>query len=165
MELLASETERLEAIIADLRKKLRELEALLKKGGLSKKLQQLFDDSGLADFLQGRDVFERLYRDALHRMRRLAEAQMRILSPGFEDPVREAFDAIMEVPTNFMTTPDMSPKPGLQLELVGQAGGQIYRGRPRSPAATSPNHRSLSPPRMLGSPRDASMALILGSIW
>jgi len=33
---------------------------------------------GSQDFLEGRDVFERLYRDALRRMRTQAEVQARL---------------------------------------------------------------------------------------
>jgi len=75
---LEEETQRLEQLIAELRRKLKELQALLEKAGLGNQVAELFQQAGLGDFLGGRDVFERLYRDALRRMRTQAEVQARL---------------------------------------------------------------------------------------
>lgn len=78
MQKLQEETQRLENLIAELRRKLKELQALLEKAGLGAQVHELFQQAGLGDFLAGRDVFERLYRDALRRMRTQAEVQARL---------------------------------------------------------------------------------------
>eukprot|EP00933_Yihiella_yeosuensis_P081230 TRINITY_DN94794_c0_g1_i1.p1 TRINITY_DN94794_c0_g1~~TRINITY_DN94794_c0_g1_i1.p1 ORF type:complete len:1024 (-),score=271.82 TRINITY_DN94794_c0_g1_i1:297-3368(-) len=79
LQRLAEETKRADQMLAELRKRLQEMERLLQKAGLGKEAADAIFDSGLADFMQGRDVFDRLYRDALRRMRSQAEAQARLI--------------------------------------------------------------------------------------
>merc|ERR1719237_1528011 len=65
-----------EKMLAELRKRLLEMERLLREKGFGQQTADAIWQSGLPDFMSGqKDVFERLYRDALNRMRRLAEAQ------------------------------------------------------------------------------------------
>jgi len=124
LERLAAETKRANDAISELRRKMLEMEAHMKKAGLGKQAADAIMESGLADFLQGRDVFERLYRDALHRMKRLAQAQMCIMETG-RDPLRQAFENIMAVPAKHM---EGSEGEG----YVPFSPGQLHRGRPRT---------------------------------
>merc|ERR1719456_1353122 len=77
LERLAEESAKADATLAELRRKIQMLEALLREKGLGKQAADAIWGAGLSEFMQGRDVFERLYRDALDRMRRNAEAQAR----------------------------------------------------------------------------------------
>jgi len=72
---LAEEMEKFEKAMAELRAKLAAMEKMLNDDGFGRIGRDAILKSGLSDFMAGRDVFERLYRDALNRMRRLAEAQ------------------------------------------------------------------------------------------
>merc|ERR1719456_1349300 len=97
LERLAEESAKADATLAELRRKIQMLEALLREKGLGKQAADAIWGAGLSEFLQGRDVFERLYRDALNRMRRLAEAQART----FEETSNEFFrslDCLMQPP-------------------------------------------------------------------
>ncbi|CAE8597966.1 unnamed protein product, partial [Polarella glacialis] len=75
---LADETKKADQMLAELRKRLLEMERLLQKAGLGQEAADAIFESGLADFMKN-DVFDRLYRDALRRMRSQAEAQARLL--------------------------------------------------------------------------------------
>jgi hypothetical protein len=77
LERLAEESAQADATLAELRRKIQMLENLLRDKGLGKQAADAIWGAGLSEFLHGRDVFERLYRDALDRMRRLAESQAR----------------------------------------------------------------------------------------
>ena len=80
MRKLDEEARKAESIIKELRDKLRALEALLQRAGLGKEAAAALAQVGLKDFIAGRDVFERLYRDALRRMRVYAETQLQLLN-------------------------------------------------------------------------------------
>lgn len=77
---MADELAKADATLAELRRRLLELERLLREKGLGKQVNEAIAQSGISDYMS-KDVFERLYRDALNRMRRMAEAQAR----SFED--------------------------------------------------------------------------------
>jgi len=90
---LAEETKRADDLINQLRKKLVQMQDILKKNGLGQQAESALWESGLAEFLNGRDVFERLYRDAVMRMRRLAEAQVKVLQESSEEYARSVRSA------------------------------------------------------------------------
>jgi len=92
MRKLEEEAKKAENIIADLRSKLKALQALLERAGLSKEAAAALSQSGLKDFIAGRDVFERLYRDALRRMRVYAETQLRLLNMSAADFLQTLHD-------------------------------------------------------------------------
>lgn len=71
---LDSDLRKADATIKELRRQLLEMQRLMKSKGLGKQLEAAMAEAGLTDMLQG-DVFERLYKDAMDRMRRFAEAQ------------------------------------------------------------------------------------------
>ena len=52
-----------DATLAELRRKIEMLEALLREKGLGKQAADAIHGAGLSEFMAGRDVFERLYRD------------------------------------------------------------------------------------------------------
>ena len=80
LQRLDEDARKAESMITDLRNKLKALEALLQRAGLGKEAAAALSQAGLKDFITGRDVFERLYRDALRRMRVYAETQLRLLN-------------------------------------------------------------------------------------
>lgn len=79
LEKLEEEAKRADGLMAEMRKKLKTMQSVLQKTGLHKEAEEALDASGLTGFVKGRDVFERLYQDALRRMRVQAENQMRLL--------------------------------------------------------------------------------------
>ena len=79
LEKLEEEARRADGLMAEMRKKLKTMQSVLQKTGLQKEAEEALDASGLTGFVKGRDVFERLYQDALRRMRVQAENQMRLL--------------------------------------------------------------------------------------
>lgn len=86
MALMEEEARKAEQTLKELRKRLLEMERLLKAKGLHSEASDAIFASGLGDFLQGQgDVFERLYRDAMDRMRRFAEAQTRHMKDMSQD--------------------------------------------------------------------------------
>mmetsp|Transcript_57272 Transcript_57272/g.133939 ORF Transcript_57272/g.133939 Transcript_57272/m.133939 type:complete len:953 (-) Transcript_57272:40-2898(-) len=92
MKKLEEELKKAEQLIAELRRKLRELQELLQKAGLGKLVEEAMAAAGLSDFLKGRDVFERLYRDALRRMRTQAELQAKLTEESANQFVRTLHD-------------------------------------------------------------------------
>ena len=80
MRKLEAEARKAGSIISELRDKLKALEALLQRAGLGKEAAAALSQSGLKDFIAGRDVFERLYRDALRRMQAYAETHLLLLN-------------------------------------------------------------------------------------
>eukprot|EP00929_Paragymnodinium_shiwhaense_P030988 TRINITY_DN17459_c0_g1_i2.p1 TRINITY_DN17459_c0_g1~~TRINITY_DN17459_c0_g1_i2.p1 ORF type:complete len:1123 (-),score=304.08 TRINITY_DN17459_c0_g1_i2:199-3567(-) len=77
-----------EARCKALRSKLLELERLMKQRGLGKDLAECMQEAGLSEYLETGDVFERLYKDALDRMKRFAEQQMRSFQENQEKYLR-----------------------------------------------------------------------------
>lgn len=80
MERLEAEAKRADGLMSEMRKKLQTMQSVLQKSGLDKEAEAALQESGLSTFMKGRDVFERLYQDALRRMRVQAENQLRLLS-------------------------------------------------------------------------------------
>jgi len=153
LERLGEETEKADVTLAELRRKIQMLEALLREKGLGKQAADAMWGSGLTEFMQGRDVFERLYRDALDRMRRNAEAQAR----WFE-----------ECSLDFLRTVGMIMDPQLQLpgldvrnlhdrdlSSLRYCGDRRSSRGSRSPGSRSP---SGSPNRASRSPRQVVTA-------
>lgn len=75
MRALQEAAEAAEKRARELRNRLLEMERLLKARGLGKEAAEVINESGLSEYLQ-ESVFERLYKDAMDRMRRAAEKQM-----------------------------------------------------------------------------------------
>jgi len=79
--------------IQELTKKILELERLLKAKGLGAELQEAMEQSGLSDYLAScRAVYERLYKDAMDRMRRFAESQARRMQETTQEYIRTVDD-------------------------------------------------------------------------
>merc|ERR1719498_2138446 len=76
-----------ESMLAELRKKMLTMQSHLRAKGLGEEADECAKSAGLTDFL-ATNVFERLYRDALDRMRRLAELQAKIFAKQSEDFLR-----------------------------------------------------------------------------
>jgi len=144
---LAEEAARADKMLNELRKRLQEMEKLLQKAGLGKEAGDAIWDAGLADFMQGRDVFDRLYRDALRRMRSQAEAQarlleetsasfMRVLNDLSQNPM-SALDAALEL---FTRQNDQLPRQPSPLQVLKLHNGEVPDKREASPAR---------PPRVL----------------
>lgn len=127
---LAEETKRADDMMNQLRRKLQDMQALLKKAGLGQQAEDAIWEAGLAEFLNGRDVFERLYRDALSRMRRLAEAQMKMLEESSDTFIRN----VQHLYSPFVGQERM------ELSVPGQRPGPVFRGP--SPAE---RHAAISP--------------------
>merc|ERR1719456_298482 len=108
LERLAEESAKADATLAELRRKIQMLESLLREKGLGKQAADAIWGAGLSEFMTGKDVFERLYRDALDRMRRLAESQTRFFEESSTDFLRtigQIVDPHMKLPgldTNFL---------------------------------------------------------------
>eukprot|EP00930_Biecheleria_cincta_P040606 TRINITY_DN27816_c0_g1_i1.p1 TRINITY_DN27816_c0_g1~~TRINITY_DN27816_c0_g1_i1.p1 ORF type:complete len:1026 (+),score=244.33 TRINITY_DN27816_c0_g1_i1:33-3110(+) len=132
MRKLAEETARADKMLNELRKRLQEMERLLQKAGLGQEAADAIYEAGLADFMQGRDVFDRLYRDALRRMRTQAEAQARLLEQSSADFMRVLHD--------------LSLNPMAAIEMASEyLGGRRDSAQQRSPSPLQV--RRLSDPR------------------
>lgn len=153
LERLAEESAKADATLAELRRKIQMLEALLAKQGLGKQAAEALWGAGLSEFMQGKDVFERLYRDALDRMRRLAESQARF----FE-----------ETSANFLSSIGSIMNPNLRLPGVGEGclpphalvTENVASSRLSSAAAAAPRPRPRPQPSdAFSMPRSAGGAL------
>ncbi|CAJ1431633.1 unnamed protein product [Effrenium voratum] len=80
MKKLEEEAKRADEMMNDMRQKLKTMEGTLQKSGLGGHTETAVSDAGLPDFAKGRDVFHRLYKDALRRMQVQAENYLRMLS-------------------------------------------------------------------------------------
>merc|ERR1719456_2250314 len=128
LERLAEESAKADATLAELRRKIQMLEALLREKGLGKQAADAIWGAGLSEFMQGRDVFERLYRDALDRMRRLAESQARFFeesSTEFLRSVGAIMDPDLKLPGLDVSPYENQPPP---MYLPRSAGGAMPRG-------------------------------------
>eukprot|EP00438_Fugacium_kawagutii_P034874 Skav225570 [mRNA] locus=scaffold81:486018:495663:+ [translate_table: standard] len=105
MEKLEAEAKRADGLMSEMRKKLQTMQSVLQKSGLDKEAEAALQESGLSTFIKGRDVFERLYQDALRRMRVQAENQLRLLTAFLQ--------ALQSLATHPMTAVDAA------LELHG----------------------------------------------
>ena len=74
------EAKKADEMMNDMRQKLKTMEGTLQKSGLGGHTETAVSDAGLPDFAKGRDVFHRLYKDALRRMQVQAENYLRMLS-------------------------------------------------------------------------------------
>jgi len=135
---LEEESKRADDLINGLKSKLVQMENVLKKAGLGKQAQDALWESGLAEFLNGRDVFERLYRDATTRMRRLAEAQIKVLQESSADFIRNV---------QSLYSPLLGDDGSLQYAQGERASGVLFKGSPavNSPKSAAGGDRSLSP--------------------
>eukprot|EP00913_Durusdinium_trenchii_P008616 g8090.t1 len=66
---LEEEAKRADGLMEEMRKKMEQMQEMLHSKGLGKAVEAALAAAGLTSFCRGRDVFERLYRDALRRMR------------------------------------------------------------------------------------------------
>jgi hypothetical protein len=146
LEHLAEESAKADNTLAELRRKIAMLEALLRDKGLGKQAADAMWGAGLTEFVQGRDVFERLYRDALDRMRRSAEAQKRF----FEECSLEFLKTVSGIMDPRLKFPGMDTRYLVGLEGDDGASPASIGGSRRSIGGGSP---SRSPP---GSPTNAS---------
>jgi len=161
LEQMAEAAAKADATLAELRKRIKMLEALLREKGLGAQASDAIWGAGLSEFMQGRDVFERLYRDALDRMRRLAESQARFFEETSTDFLRTIGTLVnpnLKLPgldASRLDSPTSYASIGSQAAYVAcvaprSAGGNHTTGSPREPRkrVDSPG-RSHSPP---GSP-------------
>ena len=77
---MEEEAQRADGLLDEMRKRLKTMHSALQKAGVEKEAEEALEESGLVTFFKGRDVFERLYKDALRRMRIQAERQLLLLS-------------------------------------------------------------------------------------
>jgi len=122
MRKLAEETARADKMLNELRKRLQEMEKLLQKAGLGQEAADAIYEAGLADFMQGRDVFDRLYRDALRRMRSQAEAQARLIEQSSADFMRVLHDL------------SLNPMAAIEMASEFLGGGPRESAQQRSPS-------------------------------
>jgi len=121
---LAAETARAESLVYELQKKMMDMTNRLKQAGLGKQVEEALEGSLLAGFIthDGDNVFERLYRDAQQRMRRLAEAQSRIFNLTSES--LQKIVGSLTSPASLVTS-----APGT-LVTAAQGGTHVSRTRP-----------------------------------
>jgi len=106
----------------------------LAKQGLGKQAAEALWGAGLSEFMQGKDVFERLYRDALDRMRRLAESQARF----FEETSANFLSSIGSIMNPNLRLPGLDEGSLPQHALVTE---NVASSRLTSAPATRPRHR------------------------
>merc|ERR1712054_716011 len=77
---MAEETAAADKTLSELRRKILSLQSIMSAKGFAEEAANAVQEAGLTEFLDRGpwNVFERLYRDALDRMRRLAEMQAKI---------------------------------------------------------------------------------------
>jgi len=166
---LAEETARADKMLNELRKRLQEMERLLQKAGLGKEAADAIWDAGLADFMQGRDVFDRLYRDALRRMRSQAEAQarlleetsasfMRVLHDLSQNPM-SALDAALEL---FTRQNDQLPRQPSPLQVLKLHNGEVPAEKREASPARPPRILREDVKDMAGPEAGAELLLISG---
>ena len=85
---MEEEAQRADGLLDEMRKRLKTMHSALQKAGVEKEAEEALEESGLVTFFKGRDVFERLYQDALRRMRIQAENQLLLLSRATASFVR-----------------------------------------------------------------------------
>lgn len=145
--------------MAELRRKMLRMQKLLREKGLGEEVEGALHGAGLSDFVQGRDVFERLYRDALDRMRKHAETQQRVLeeqSKQFLGTVGSIFAPPVKAPENYYyIEPDSQRAPAgrehaghLQEQLQG-----VYRSEGQGLYLTEPSPTSVARGPSLGDVR------------
>ena len=88
---MEEEAQRADGLLDEMRKRLKTMHSALQKAGVEKEAEEALEESGLVTFFKGRDVFERLYQDALRRMRIQAENQLLLLSAWQMISVRLTF--------------------------------------------------------------------------
>jgi len=104
-----------------LRDKLMDMQRIMKGKGLGKELDEAMRGSGLSDYLnQNQSVFERLYEDALRRMRVLAEREemrmqettaafVAIADATVRDTLRDTLTQVFGRPSQNMSQESMTP--------------------------------------------------------
>ena len=88
---MEEEAQRADGLLDEMRRRLKTMHSALQKAGVEKEAEEALEESGLVTFFKGRDVFERLYQDALRRMRIQAENQLLLLSAWQMISVRLTF--------------------------------------------------------------------------
>jgi hypothetical protein len=131
---LEEESKKSDATLAALRRKLQQMQELLKAKGLGKEAGEALADAGLSSFLQewhDRNVFERLYQDALKRMRHMNEVQQAAFvqnSEYFLSSVKDFFHDDGKLPGLGVRYIDEAPR--RVPELMGKrAGSQEKQAR------------------------------------
>lgn len=127
----------LEIAINELRDKLKTLQDQLRAAGMGEIADRMFDSAGLAEILSNKplSVFDRLYNDALKRVRRME---------GYKEKRRQEQQAMT---STFHTIENPQPPrpidPNTGLTVQTAAGGYGSYNKPGSPDAS---RRSPSPP-------------------
>mmetsp|Transcript_88324 Transcript_88324/g.175590 ORF Transcript_88324/g.175590 Transcript_88324/m.175590 type:complete len:851 (+) Transcript_88324:80-2632(+) len=118
---LAEETARAEGLVSELRQKLLDMMRRLKQAGVGKQVEEALEGSDLACLIahDGDNVFERLYRDAQQRMRRLAEDHARIFNLTSES-LQQILGSLTH-PGSLVTS-----APGTQVTTSAQGGTPVW---------------------------------------
>lgn len=92
---LELEGKKMKRRLGEMARRIEEMQRLLRARGLGKEIDEAMQQSGLADYLaSSQDVFIRLYKDALNRMRRFAEEQARVFQKNQEEYLRLMKDVL-----------------------------------------------------------------------
>mmetsp|Transcript_19592 Transcript_19592/g.35581 ORF Transcript_19592/g.35581 Transcript_19592/m.35581 type:complete len:1062 (-) Transcript_19592:76-3261(-) len=135
---LAAESERADKTLADLRRKLLHMQKYMEKSGHGEVAQDAIHSAGLGGFMSDKNVFVRLYRDAMDRMRRMAEAQARFFeeaSHQFLRTVGSIIDPHLRLPGMDIESV-MSPEEQRRM-MVYQKGNLSQRSSARSASPRS----------------------------
>lgn len=138
-----------DALVEDLRRRLRLLQREMKMRGLGGDLDDAFAKTGLAAFVKKGSVYERLYSDALERIQRFAEAEARhheAISEDFLAAVRALLDPSMPlIRVEKLGTPKRSRSPTPFVSQVTQYASEGVSDRsPQLPVDRTPRPESQS---------------------
>lgn len=160
---LEAEGRKMKKRIAEMARRIEEMQRLLRARGLGQEIDEAMQQSGLADYIaSSKDVFIRLYKDALNRMRRFAEEQARVFKRNQE----EYFRIMKDVLTPFTSQLDpASGNPTIPLvsSVSQEEEAPVSSTRRRSPSPPKPGQPggSVAPsPRRSPSAAEAPPALL-----
>lgn len=126
MQRLAEESAAADKALKELRAKLQKMQKVMQAKGLTgDQARDVFEDCGLSDFMtkaRNWNVFERLYHDAMDRVRRLAELQAKIYEKTSEQYLRNISD--------FMSTPHFM-MPGIEPAAFPGSSTVMAEGKPK----------------------------------
>lgn len=129
MRKLADETSAADKALAELRKKMLSMQSLMSAKGFGQEAADAVAEAGLTEFLERGNwgVFERLYKDAMDRMRRLAEMQAKIYEKTSQQYLRNINEVMS--PHFFVPGTDKSVLSQDVRSLALQAAGEEGKAR------------------------------------
>eukprot|EP00928_Gymnodinium_smaydae_P004461 TRINITY_DN11516_c0_g1_i3.p1 TRINITY_DN11516_c0_g1~~TRINITY_DN11516_c0_g1_i3.p1 ORF type:complete len:1054 (+),score=248.22 TRINITY_DN11516_c0_g1_i3:165-3326(+) len=153
---LEAELKAAEAREKSLKLKLVELKGIMQSKGLGQEAEDAFEQAGLNDYLLSGTVFERLYQDALDRIRRHAENQAR----HFANLQTEIIRKVQHVLEGFASV-HVPSAPSPTSAALAAKSGYAPRGPPAAPAAAvaAPAAPALAPAPARGMTEATGMVL------